>query len=246
MMANSEYRPELGTHQVELDPTVDSLSRFGSRVRALVWPTRSLVGQQRWFDELYVWTADFEPDRSLRSQIQLAAMEHAFSMLEHERVERIAVTISFGSIERSLESLAGTLEAHRLTAHRISILLRGQMERLRWPYRVREFVDLLRSYQIPVGYRFGEPRASMEMSAIDFVAPDFAKMLAPISVREETWQEMSREVNALGLTRETFVLAGIEREEQLKLARETGFVLGQGRALKKPYFPPRVLRAPRS
>jgi hypothetical protein len=27
-----------------------------------------------WFDELYVWTADFEPDRSLRSQIQLAAL----------------------------------------------------------------------------------------------------------------------------------------------------------------------------
>ena len=118
-------------HQVELDPTVDSLSRFGSRVRALVWPTRSLVGAQRWFDELYVWTADFEPDRSLRSQIQLAAMEHAFSMLEHERVERIAVTVSFGSIERSLESLANTLEAHRLTAHRLSMLLRGAMERLR-------------------------------------------------------------------------------------------------------------------
>ena len=100
-----------------------------------------------------------------------------------------------------------------------------------------------RSYQIAVGYRFfAEPRPSMEMSAIDFVAPDFAKMLAPISSREETWQEMSREVNALGLTRETFVLAGIERDEQLNLARNTGFVLGQGRGLKKPYFPPRVLR----
>ena len=94
------------------------------------------------------------------------------------------------------------------------------MERLRWPYRVREFIDLMRSYQIAVGYRFGEPRPSMEMSAIDFVAPDFAKMLAPISAREELWQEMSREVNSLGLTRETFVLAGIEREEQLKLARK--------------------------
>ena len=62
-MASSEFRPALGSGQVELDPTVDPLSRFGSRVRALVWPTRTLVGQQRWFDELYVWTADFEPDR---------------------------------------------------------------------------------------------------------------------------------------------------------------------------------------
>jgi len=237
-MANTEPRPEhLSSHQVELDPTADPLSRFGSRVRALVWPTRTLVGSERWFDELYVWTADFEPDRSLRAQIQLAALEHAFTMIENERVERIAVTVSFGSIERSLEALVRTLDAHRL-----SILLRGAMERLRWPYRVREFIDLLRSYQIPVGYRFAEPRASMEMSAIDFVAPDFAKMLAPISVREETWFEMSREVNALGLTRETFVLAGIEREEQLRLAKQTGFVLGQGRALKKPYFPPRIMR----
>ena len=242
MTSKTFHSEQLGSHQVELDPTVDSLSRFGSRVRALVWPTRTLVGSQRWFDELYVWTADFEPDRSLRSQIQLAAMEHAFSMLEHERVERVAVTVSFGSVERSLEAFANVLEAHRYTAHRLSVLLRGAMERLRWPYRVREFIDLLRSYQIAVGYRFAEPRPSMEMSAIDFVAPDFAKMLAPISSREETWQEMSREVNALGLTRETFVLAGIEREEQLNLARNTGFVLGQGRALKKPYFPPRVLR----
>lgn len=239
---SNDARPALRSNQIELDPTVDALSRFGTRVRALVWPTRTLVGAHRWFDELYVWTADFEPDRSLRAQIQLASLEHAFSMLEHERVERVAVTVSFGSIERSLEALAKTLESHRTTTHRLSVLLRGAMERLRWPYRVREFIDLLRSYQIPVGYRFAEPRASMEMSAIDFVAPDFAKMLAPISVREETWFEMAREVNALGLSRETFVLAGIEREEQLRLARDTGFVLGQGRALKKPYFPPRVLR----
>ncbi|MBA3254677.1 MAG: hypothetical protein H0T67_10525, partial [Burkholderiaceae bacterium] len=56
MASKTLYSEQLGSHQVELDPTVDSLSRFGSRVRALVWPTRTLVGSQRWFDELYVWT----------------------------------------------------------------------------------------------------------------------------------------------------------------------------------------------
>ena len=96
LMANTEPRPELGTHQVELDPTLDPLSRFGSRVRALVWPTRTLVGSERWFDELYVWTADFEPDRSLRAQIQLAALEHAFMMIEHERVERYVIPKQLG------------------------------------------------------------------------------------------------------------------------------------------------------
>jgi len=40
------------------------------------------------------------------------------------------------------------------------------------------------------------------MSAIDFVAR-IRQDAGTISVREETWFEMSREVNALGLTRET-------------------------------------------
>jgi hypothetical protein len=79
-MATPEPRRELGTHHLEVDPTVDPLSRFGSRVRALVWPTRTLVGSERWFDELYVWTADFEPDRSLRAQIQLAALASSASL----------------------------------------------------------------------------------------------------------------------------------------------------------------------
>ena len=41
-MASNLRSEQLGSHQVELDPTVDSLSRFGSRVRALVW--LALVG----------------------------------------------------------------------------------------------------------------------------------------------------------------------------------------------------------
>ena len=36
------------------------------------------------------------------------------------------------------------------------------------------------------------------------MAPDFAKMLAPISTGEEGWQEMSHEVSPLGLTHEDF------------------------------------------
>ena len=91
-----------------------------------------------------------------------------------EEVEKALVQMRMPRPETTRGTLNVTLDAHRLTTHRLSILLRGAMERLRWPYRVREFIDLLRSYQIPVGYRFAEPRASMEMSAIDFVAPDFA------------------------------------------------------------------------
>jgi hypothetical protein len=112
-------------------------------------------------------------------------------MLEHERVERIAVTISFGSIERSLESLAGSLEAHRLTAHRVSVLLRGAMERLRWPYRVREFIDRCAvpgTGQLPLP---GEPAHGMARDRSSRqISPDAGDFGA-----EETWFELSR-VNA--------------------------------------------------
>jgi len=138
-----------------------SAEPFWLAVRALVWPTRTLVGSERWFDELYVWTADFEPDRSLRAQIQLAALEHAFSMLENERVERVAVTISFGSVERSLEALVRTSTA---TASHASIVCpaarRDGTAALAVPCaRVHRSAAQLPG---PVGYRFAEPRASME------------------------------------------------------------------------------------
>jgi len=150
-----------------------------------VWPTRSLVGSSGGSTELYVWTADFEPDRSLRSQIQLAAMEHAFSMLEHERVERIAVTISFGSIERSLESLAKTLEAHRLTAAPAvgAAARRHGAAALAVPGARVHRPDA----QLPDRGRVPLRRAPGQHGNVRhrLRRPDFAKMLAPISVREK-------------------------------------------------------------
>ena len=58
-----------------------------------------------------------------------------------------------------------------------------------------------------------------------------ALLVVEEAARFREWQASLEVVPAIG-----------RRDEQLRLAKQTGFVLGQGRALKKPYFPPRVMR----
>src|SRR5258706_14720872 len=130
-------------------------------VRAIMWPTYTLVGRERWFDELYVWTEHFAASTMQRARIQLTALEHAFAMLEKELVRRAGVTLSFGTVERALDQLSGVFHAHNLVAHRMQVLLRGDVERMRSPYRVRAFVDYLRAQHVAVGYRIDAPRLSM-------------------------------------------------------------------------------------
>jgi hypothetical protein len=129
-------------------------------------------------------------------------------------------------------------DAHRLHAHRSCILLRGQVDRLRSRYRVRGFIDWLRTQQIPVGYRLSASRISMEMRAIDFVAPDFAKVLAPSSSRPEYWQDVALEARAAGLKLDRAIVAGIELAGQRQNAVSAGFAFGQGHAVRAPYDPP--------
>ena len=52
-------------------------------------PTRSLVGSQRWFDELYVWTEGGTASTTQRARFQIEAMRDAFQWLEYDMVERI-------------------------------------------------------------------------------------------------------------------------------------------------------------
>jgi hypothetical protein len=219
------------------------LSRDWSRpidgsICAIMWPTFTLTGRERWFDELYVWTEGFQASTMQRARIQLAALTKGFALLEHERVRRVGITLSFGTIERCLDPVTDIFDAHRLLAHRTCILLRGQIDRLRSRYRVRGFVDWLRTQQIPVGYRLTATRISMEMRAIDFLAPDFAKLLAPISVRPEYWADVALEARAAGLKLDRAIVAGIEQAAQCKNAEGAGFAFGQGHAVRAPYDPP--------
>lgn len=208
---------------------------------ALMWPTFTLTGRERWFDELYVWTEGFQASTMQRARIQLAALSKAFSLLEHERVRRVGVTLSFGTIERCLDPVTEIFDAHRLLAHRSCVLLRGQIDRLRSRYRVRGFIDWLRTQQIPVGYRLTANRISMEMRAIDFLAPDFAKLLAPNSSRPEYWADIALETRAAGLRLDRVIIAGIEQPAQRKNAENSGFAFGQGHAVRAPYDPPLTL-----
>ncbi|HUN92175.1 MAG TPA: hypothetical protein VMU33_08970 [Burkholderiaceae bacterium] len=211
-------------------------------VCATMWPTRSLLTRERWFDELYLWTEGFQATTMQRARIQLAAIDSAFRMLERERVERIGLTLSFGTVERCLDELASAFDSHPLVAHRVVVMLRGSMERLRSRYRLRAFSDMLRAVRIPVGYRISMPRISMELKALDFLEPDFAKMLVPSSTRIEYWQDFMLEARVAGIHPEWMIVAGLETTAQLELAQDVGIRFGQGHAVRAPYVPP--MRAP--
>ena len=141
--------------------TGDMAGRFHGAIRATLWPTRSLTGTERWFDELYIWTEGGAASTTDRARIQLGALRDAFQWLEFDLVERIGVTISFGTVERSLEPLSELFESNVLFAHRMFVMMRGASQRLRSRYRLRAFADMLRGLQYPVGYRISAPRVSM-------------------------------------------------------------------------------------
>jgi hypothetical protein len=220
-------------------PLLRDLSRtLDGSICALMWPTLTLSGRERWFDELYVWTEGFQASTMQRARIQLAALAKGFALLEREQLGRVGITLSFGTVERCLDQVTDLFDAHRLLAHRSCVLLRGQIDRLRSRYRVRGFIDWLRTQQIPVGYRLTASRISMEMRAIDFVAPDFAKLLAPSSSRPEYWADVALEARAAGLKLDRAIVAGIEQTTQRNHAQGAGFAFGQGHAVRAPYDPP--------
>ena len=216
----------------------ESAGNFRGAVRATLWPTRSLVSSERWFDELYIWTEGGAASTTQRAKIQIDAMSDAFKWLEYDLVERIGLTLSFGTIERALDPLTELFEKNVLMGHRMFVLLRGTPQRLRSRYRLRAFADMLRGLRIAVGYRLTAARVSMELSGVDIVQPIFAKVLAPAATRPEAWSDLALEIRALGLDTRTTIVGAIETRYQLDCAVKAGFELGQGRAVRLPYPPP--------
>jgi hypothetical protein len=211
---------------------------FRGAVRATLWPTRSLVSPERWFDELYVWTEGGAASTTQRARIQIEAIHDAFAWLQYDCVQTVGVTISFGTIERALDPLTALFENNVLLAHRMFVLLRGAPQRLRSRYRLRAFADMLRGLRVAVGYRLTATRVSMEISGVDLVQPIFAKVLAPSSTRPDAWSDLALEIRALGLDTKTTIVGALESRQQRDNAVQAGFELGQGRAVRPPYPPP--------
>jgi hypothetical protein len=214
--------------------------RFHGAVRATVWPTRSLTGTKRWFDELYLWTEGGAASTTQRATLQIDALHDAFQWLEYDLVESVGVTISFGTVERALDPLTELFERNLLFAHRMFVMFRGVPQRLRSRYRLRVFAEMLRNLRFPVGYRISAPRVSMELAGVDLVEPIFAKVLATASPRPEAWSDLALEVRALGLDTRSTIVAGVETRLQRTTAAEAGFEFGQGRAIRMPYPPPNI------
>lgn len=231
----------LVTPQDVSEPTsADRTEGFRGSIRATLWPTRSLAGRVRWFDELYIWTEGSPAGTTQRANIQLNSLRDAFQWLEYDLVEQVGVTISFGTVERALDPLTTLFERNVLLAHRTHVMFRGTPQRLRSRYRLRVFAEMLRGLGYPVGYRLSAPRVSMELAGVDLVQPTFAKVLATTAPREEAWQDLALEVRALGLDTRTTIVGGIEVQQQARMARQVGFELGQGRAVRQPYPPPSI------
>jgi hypothetical protein len=211
---------------------------FRGTIHATLWPTRSLVGSARWFDELYIWTQGATVSTTQRANIQLNSLRDAFEWLAYDLVEQVGVTISFGTVERMMDPLTALFERNATLAHRTHVLFRGAPQRLRSRYRLRAFASALRGLNYPVGYRISAPRVSMEIAGIDLVEPSFAKVLATTAPREEAWGDLALELRALGLDLGSTIVGGIEVPPQAHLASRAGFALGQGRAIRQPYPPP--------
>jgi hypothetical protein len=210
-------------------------------VCATVWPTRSLQTPLRWFDELYLWADGFEPSPVQWSRIQLLGMEQALGMLAREECEQVGVTLSFGTIQKFDERIDKKLREHALVAHRLVVMLRGSMELARSQYRIRAFVDYLRAQQISVGVRVTAPRMAMEMGAFSLVEPEFAKVLAPASNRDEVWHNLALEARVAGVNEPWLIVAGLQSAEQVEQATRMGAGFGQGNAVRPAQVPePRV------
>jgi hypothetical protein len=212
-------------------------------VCATIWPTRALQTDERWFDELYLWTEGFEASTTQRAAIQTMALTIAFSMLEREQADHVGVTLSLGTVERHLDRVAQVFQEHALVAQRMVVMLRGSIDRMRSQYSVRAFIEHLRAQQIPVGYRVSAPRITMDLQAIEFLQPGFAKALAPGSLRPEAWQDFALEARVAGIAADRLIVAGLESAAQVKLAREAAIGFGQGSAVR-PAFAPSAVSAP--
>jgi len=210
---------------------------------ATIWPTRALVSGERWFDELYLWTEGFNASTTQRARIQAAALDSAFRMLECERIDRVGATLSFGTVERLLDYLAESFEAHTLVSHRVAILLRGSIQRMRSRYRIRVFRDHLRAQNVLVGYLLTAADASMERRALEFLQPDFARLVAPNSERPESWEDLMLEVQVAGVPTDRLIVSGLQSRGQVEIAVRMGIPFGQGSAVTPAFAPPILPRA---
>lgn len=212
-----------------------------ARLRAVLWPTSHLINDERLFDELYVWTEGAQARTRLRASIQHVALQKGFAMLEEERIRHLAVTLSFGTIERNLDAITNAIDDHLLLCHRLTVLVRGDLARIRSRYRVQGFLDWIRSQNITVGYRL-DTRVEQEAEAVKFVEPRFVKLMAPASADTDAWECALAQTVALGVHPESIIVAGVETPQQKQQARDTGFLFAQGTAVAQWQSPPALKR----
>ncbi len=211
-------------------------------VRAGLRPVRSLVSDRRWFDELRYTAETFEPTVSQWARIQASAVDAAFRLLQAETVRQVGLQLSFGAVQRELETLVRLVSQNCLLCHRLTVMLCGTPERGTAAHPIRSFVEFLRGYYVSVGFRVFRPQLTMEMPSIDLCEPDFVWLPAPQSSREEYWGDTLHQVATVGVAREWTIVGCLDQPAQRQLASTAGFSFGQGDAVQAPYVPTRGAR----
>jgi hypothetical protein len=196
-------------------------------IRTGLLPVMHVDTGQRWFEDLRVWTVGYQATTTQRARLQMEVAVEAFELIRRERLRRVCITLSFGTLERCTDEIADLFERESLLAHRVMVLLRGDFARVRSPYRLRVLVEFLREHNVRIGFLLPSGRLSMEMQVLEALKPEFVMASAPISNRVEYWQDFVSEASSFGITPRRLVITGIDSEARFELARTAGVRLVQ-------------------
>jgi hypothetical protein len=180
-----------------------------------------------------------------RARLQVNALRKALAIVQQEKAGTVCVTLSFGTIERHVDMLTSIFDQNVLYKHRIVVQVRGQLERARSPYRVHGFLEFLRGEGVSYGYRIMSPRIGMDVMALDQLKPDFGVLRAPTSSRIEFWEGVIVEARSMGFDPNKLVVAGLDDQMRVDLARKAHFGFGQGALVSPIKTPPWTREVPK-
>ena len=147
------------------------------------------------FDELEIETPGHQPERGLRSRLQVACIERAFDLLGADFTNAMAATVSFGTIDLKFDQLARCLTEHATLCPRFAIILRGDIERMQHWQRLRPLARLAQQYGALVVLR--QPLQGLERVR-RLVEPDVFT-LESIPANSWTWRGLAAWMDRRGI-----------------------------------------------
>lgn len=192
------------------------------------------------FDELEIETPGHQPERGLRSRLQVACIERAFDLLGADFTNAMAATVSFGTIDLKFDQLARCLTEHATLCPRFAIILRGDIVRMQHWQRLRPLARLAQQYGAMVVLR--QPLQGLERLR-RLVEPDVFTLEA-IPGELVDWRGLAAWMHRRGIGLDSTLLQAVDTTHQLEAARAAGFIYAQGDAIALAREAPHLDRLP--